>query len=64
MKNSTYLKELNIIQKIGILLIIIAGAMTFLRIFDILPRDYYTTHDLRNYIYLVGALLFLSYSEY
>ncbi|MCC1484059.1 dienelactone hydrolase family protein [Winogradskyella immobilis] len=51
------MKNSNTIKKIGYALMIIASIMTLLRIMDILPRDYYTTHDLRNYIFLAGALL-------
>lgn len=57
MKNSKYFKNPNTIQKIGYTLMILASIMTLLRIMDVLPRDYYTTHDLRNYIFLAGALL-------
>lgn len=59
MKNSIRYKDLKTIQKIGLGLIILATIMTLLRIFDVLPHDYYTTHDLRNYIYLLGGLLFV-----
>jgi len=59
MKNSGHLKDLKTIQKIGIALILLASIMTLLRIFDVLPYHYYSTHDLRNYIYLLGALLFV-----
>lgn len=51
------MKNSNTIKKIGYTLMILASIMTLLRIIDILPRDYYTTHDLRNYIFLAGALL-------
>jgi len=59
MKDSTYLKKANTIQKIGFILIIIAGLMTLLSIFKIVPQDYYTIHDLSNYMYLAGALIII-----
>jgi len=57
MKSSKHLKKPNTLKKIGFTLILIAGIMTFLRILDIVPRDYYIAHDIRNYVYLVGALM-------
>lgn len=50
-------KNFSTVRVIGYVLIIIASVMTLLRILNVVPRDYYTTHDLRNYIFLAGALL-------
>ncbi|WP_394746898.1 alpha/beta hydrolase [Spongiimicrobium salis] len=59
MKHLKYRKKRNTIQKIGTALMLLAGVMTFLHLIDVLPWDYYTTHDLRNYMFLAGALLYL-----
>ena len=56
MKNSKHSKNLNSLRIVGYVLIVLSSIMTLLRILDVVPRDYYTTHDLRNYIFLVGAL--------
>ena len=57
MTNPKHSKNLNTLRTVGYALIVIASVMTLLRILNIVPRDYYTTHDLRNYIFLAGALL-------
>lgn len=60
MKESKHFKNLNPIQKIGVVLIIIAGIAIILRLLKIFPRDYYTINDLPNYLYMAGfALLIL-----
>ncbi len=57
MKKLKSVPKLDILYKIGLVLIILASIMTLLRFLGIVPRDYYTNHDVRNYIFLVGAFL-------
>ncbi len=57
MKNSKSFKDLSLLQKIGYVCIIIAGIFILLKMGNILPYDYYTTHDLPNYLFIAGAVL-------
>ena len=59
MNTSVKFKDYSIIQKIGYILIIIAGAMTLVKIFNILNTNHFVEEDLPNYIFLVGGFLVL-----
>lgn len=63
MKDLNNTKKSPSLGNIGTILIIIASIMTLLSILDIVPREYYTTHDLRNYILLAGAM-FIVFSRF
>ena len=59
MNTSVKFKDYSIIQKIGYVLIIIAGAMTLAKIFNILKANHFVEEDLPNYIFLAGSFLVL-----
>nr|WP_293297168.1 alpha/beta hydrolase [Allomuricauda sp.] len=59
MNTSTKFKDYNIIQKIGSILIIIAGAMTLAKIFNMLKASHFIEENLPNYIFLAGSFLVL-----
>ncbi|MGB5820972.1 MAG: alpha/beta hydrolase [Saonia sp.] len=59
MKTKTRFKDYTIIQKIGSVLIIIAGAITLAKIVNILNASHFVEEDLPNYIFLIGGLLVL-----
>ncbi|WP_411767292.1 alpha/beta hydrolase [Winogradskyella sp. A3E31] len=59
MNTSVKFKDYNRIQKIGTILIIIAGAMTLAKMFNILKVSHFVEEDLPNYIFLVGGFLVL-----
>ncbi len=58
MKNATTFKNLKPIQKVGGTIILLAGLMIILKITTLLPESKYTTDDVRNCIFLFGALLY------
>lgn len=58
MKNSTKFNNLKTIQKIGAIIMLLAGLMVILKITTLLPKSEFTTDDVRNYVFLFGALLF------
>lgn len=59
MNTSVKFKDYNNIQKIGSILIIVAGAMTLAKIFNILKASHFIEEDLPSYIFLLGGLLVL-----
>ncbi|MEO2052553.1 MAG: dienelactone hydrolase family protein [Allomuricauda sp.] len=59
MKSSKKFKDYNIIQKIGSILIIVAGTMTLAKIFNVLKASHFVEENLPNYIFLVGGFLVL-----
>ncbi|GMN06183.1 hypothetical protein MTsPCn5_15720 [Croceitalea sp. MTPC5] len=59
MKTSTKFKDYNAIQKIGITLIIIAGALTLVKMLDLLNINHFVAEDLPNFIFLFGGFLIL-----
>ena len=58
MKDSTKFRNLKPIQKVGSIIMLLAGLMVILKITTLLPKSEYTTDDVRNYIFLFGALLY------
>jgi dienelactone hydrolase len=58
MKNSTKFQNLKLIQKIGTIIMLLAGVMVILKITTLLPESQFTTDDVRSYMFLFGALLF------
>lgn len=59
MNTSVKFKDYSITQKIGYILIIIAGSMTLAKIFNVLKANHFVEEDLPNYIFLVGGFLVL-----
>lgn len=59
MNTSVKFKDYKLIQKIGYILVIIAGVMTLTKIFNIWKPSHFVEEDLPSYIFLVGGFLML-----
>jgi len=58
MKNTKKFQTLKLIQKVGAIAMLLAGLMVILKVAKLLPESQFTTGDVRNYIFLFGALLY------
>lgn len=58
MKSKTKFRDYKAVQKIGAIIMLLAGLMVILKFTTLLPESEFTTDDVRNYIFLFGALLF------
>lgn len=58
MKNTTKIKSLKVIQKIGAILMLIAGLMVILKMVTLLPESKFAMNDVKNYTFLVGVFLY------
>ena len=58
MKTKTKFRDYKAVHKIGAIIMLLAGVMVILKITTLLPKSEFTTDDVRNYVFLFGALLF------
>jgi len=59
MNTSVKFKDYNVIQKVGYILIVIAGAMTLVNFFNVFKASHFVEEELPNYIFLLGGFLVL-----
>lgn len=60
MNTSAKFRDYNSFQKIGVILLLVGGALTLAKVFNMINANHFLENDLPNYIFGVGGLLVLS----